>query len=151
MFCVRCGSVERECVAQGDAAEQSSTEWEGEGEGDDEDEGSGARAAWDVHDDPPAGAYVATVSAPTGNPVHETLIRIGQLHRSVFERWVTREDDEHGGIPHKTHDRHEKIDCIRRLENASSCSLLSFLQNFVGLVAKYCVKINLTKCFDTVI
>lgn len=47
---------------QGDAAEQSSTEWESEGEGEEEEEGSGARAAWDVHDDAPTGVYVATVS-----------------------------------------------------------------------------------------
>lgn len=52
---------------QGDAAEQSSTEWEGEGEGDDEDEGSGARAAWDVYDDPaPVGTYIATVRIRLG-------------------------------------------------------------------------------------
>lgn len=52
---------------QGDAAEQSSTEWESEGESDDDDEGSGARAAWDVYDDPaPVGTYIATVSSRVG-------------------------------------------------------------------------------------
>ncbi|KAL0839199.1 hypothetical protein ABMA28_015971 [Loxostege sticticalis] len=51
-------------LPQGDAAEQSSTEWESEGESDDDDEGSGARAAWDVYDDPaPVGTYIATVVA----------------------------------------------------------------------------------------
>ncbi|RVE45660.1 hypothetical protein evm_009675 [Chilo suppressalis] len=57
---VRQDQLALDALPQGDAAEQSSTEWDAE----EDEEGSGGRALWDYYDDDaPAGTYLATVVA----------------------------------------------------------------------------------------